>query len=252
MLTDSFYVYQYTRPNIMIPFYIGKGKGTRMYDHIKGKSHNELVKKIISKLDRDDLFPVIKKLFYGSEEYCFAMEKKLIAFYGKIHNGTGSLANFTDGGEGVSLFGEDNGFYGKQHTDESKEKIRQSKLGVSLSQEHRDKISAACKGINLGKKHTDEQKLKNSIAHVGINHPNYGKHLSDETKEKIRKSNLNKKVSEETRLKQSIAAKKRWADKNERQKYSEMNKAKCNTEEARKKLAESGLKGAKIRWNIQD
>lgn len=53
-------------------------------------------------------------------------------------------------------FGERNGFYGKCHTDETKEKMRQKKLGTKRSDATKEKI----RNSMLGKTHSDETKLK--------------------------------------------------------------------------------------------
>ena len=44
-----------------------------------------------------------------------------------------------------TYLGENNPFYGKKHSAETREKIRKSKLGKSLSKEHREKISKSNK-----------------------------------------------------------------------------------------------------------
>ena len=57
-------------------------------------------------------------------------------------------------------FGVDNNFYGKQHTNESKDKMSISKLGKKLSQEHKINISKSI----VGRVHSEEtkQKIRNS------------------------------------------------------------------------------------------
>jgi len=72
-----------------------------------------------------------------------------------------------------------NPFYGKHHTEETKEKIRNSEY-------HKN-----AKGENhpfWGKHHTEETKRKMSENHANFkkeNHPIWGKHLSDQTKKKL-------------------------------------------------------------------
>ena len=58
--------------------------------------------------------------------------------------------------------------------------------GIILSEEHRRKISEAKKG-KPGPKHTQETKMKMSQSKLGPLNPNYGKHIvwSDETKKKL-------------------------------------------------------------------
>lgn len=69
-----------------------------------------------------------------------------------------------------------------------------------------------------GKKHSEETKKKMSEARkgkcVGEKHPMYGKHQSEETKEKNRQAHLKENLSEETRIKMSTKAKQRTGLKN--------------------------------------
>ena len=57
-------------------------------------------------------------------------------------------------GEGIKpvhtpiLFGRDNGFYGKKHTDEAKEKIRQKKIGTKFSPEVIEKLKKRFPGTS--------------------------------------------------------------------------------------------------------
>lgn len=60
--------------------------------------------------------------------------------------------------------GEKNGMYGKKHTSETKEKLREA---------------------SLGKHPTDETKEKMSKSHAGEKNSMFGKHHKDETKQKI-------------------------------------------------------------------
>lgn len=76
--------------------------------------------------------------------------------------------NIAEGGGGVSgLCGEKNGFHGKQHTDETKQKMSESHKGKTLSEDTKRKIS---------ENHSDAS---------GENNPMYGKHQTEESKQKI-------------------------------------------------------------------
>jgi len=124
-------------------------------------------------------------------------------------------------------------------SDETKEKVRQHRLGKKHTEETKQKISAAMKGKNnpfYGKEHTIETKQKMSEAkkgkydkennpmydkkhtietrermsqnrigkHTGKDNHFYGKTHTDEVKEKLKNINRNKKLSDETREKISI------------------------------------------------
>lgn len=85
------------------------------------------------------------------------------------------------------MSGENHPMYGKHHSDETKEKIRNARK--NLSEESRKRISEA-------------QKKRLSVKE---NNPFYGRHHSEEAKEKIRKANLGRKLSEEVKKKLSEA-----------------------------------------------
>lgn len=97
-------------------------------------------------------------------------------------------------------------------SEETKEKIRQKRIGVTLSEETRHLLSRKLSGEKnpwYGRKHTDEELEKMSANRkgkcAGENNYWYGKHLSEETKLKISKSKTGKTASEETRRKLSEA-----------------------------------------------
>ncbi len=71
--------------------------------------------------------------------------------------------------------GKLNNFFGKHHTDQTKEKIRLAKLG----------------GPGRPMPHTTEAKRKMSLSRIG-NQNNKGKHHSDETKKKISLAHMGK------------------------------------------------------------
>ena len=73
-------------------------------------------------------------------------------------------------------------------SDETREKHRQAKLGVSLSKEHRQVL----KNSWIGKHHSDDTKQKMKIIHENVN---------EETREKLRHKRIGQKASEETKEK---------------------------------------------------
>ena len=98
------YIYQHIRLDTNEIFYIGKGthrkQNYKYYRAFDKKRRNNIWNSIVNKTNYK-----VEILFTNlSEEECFNIEIKLIAKYGKIYNKSGTLANYTDGGEGQLRF----------------------------------------------------------------------------------------------------------------------------------------------------
>jgi hypothetical protein len=175
-----YYVYAYLRDSDNTPYYVGKGKGRRIFD-----KHNVSVPKDHSKI-------VILNEQCTNEE-ANELEKSYIKLYGRKDLSTGILHNQTDGGDGgdtsqsqgYKKAREQNLFSnkgmtqtaehirkrtqsqaGKPRSAEIRAKISATRKeraipspnkGKTLSQEHRKKLSLAAKG-RPGRKHSEEHK----------------------------------------------------------------------------------------------
>jgi hypothetical protein len=116
-----FYVYIYYENTVAI--YVGKGYGNRAYDHLKPSLYSQRTpfhNKLREMIDRG-IEPDIDIINVSNEEEAFEEERRLIRFYGRRCDGTGTLFNLTEGGEGLS---------GHQHSEETKLKISLTRIGV--------------------------------------------------------------------------------------------------------------------------
>jgi hypothetical protein len=94
------YVYIWFSPD-WVPFYVGIGKTPSRWNpkRIKKKDRNSLCFRLVHKYSPENV-RVHRFVRLDWEEAC-AMERSLIAHFKRISDG-GTLANFTDGGEGVT------------------------------------------------------------------------------------------------------------------------------------------------------
>lgn len=83
--------------------------------------------------------------------------------------------------------GKDAHFYGKHHSEETKQKLSELNMDHEVSKETKQKIAKTLKGRYTGK-----------------NNPNYGKRLSEERKQWLSKINKGKKLSEKAYSEKAI------------------------------------------------
>jgi hypothetical protein len=94
------YIYYDPRTNPTIPIYVGKGINGRMYEHLT-ECHNPLFKRKLKKIKDLGLQPIIEKHTDNlSDQEALVLEIELIKKFGRLDLNTGTLCNFTDGGEG--------------------------------------------------------------------------------------------------------------------------------------------------------
>jgi hypothetical protein len=144
-----FYVYALLDPRKdNEPFYIGKGSGDRLNHHLGNTSkntRNEFKWNVIKAIREAGLEPGTKVLFDGmAEAEAYAKEEELIKLYGRrrIDEG-GILTNRCLGAEPPSALG-------RKRSEETKQKMREAKLGVPKSEEHKQAMSKARKGVKQG------------------------------------------------------------------------------------------------------
>ena len=145
-----YYVYAYLRKSDLTPYYIGKGR----YKRYKEK-HSIAIPSDMSRI----VFLETNLTEFGS----FALERRMIKWYGRKDIGTGILRNQTDGGEGSA---------GIVHTQETRDKLSIAAKGKSKpprTKEHMDRILEARKmnprpGPNTGRVFSDEHRAKISAA----------------------------------------------------------------------------------------
>jgi len=104
------------------------------------------------------------------------------------------LEHNTFGDNGYNMTGGSEGGIGHKHTEETKQKIRESVTKTANLPETKKRISLGLLGKPLSDNHKESIRLAN-----------LGKKMSEEAKEKMRKSQLGKKRSEEAKEKMSIA-----------------------------------------------
>lgn len=185
-MNKDFYVYRWYYKDTNETFHIGKGKGQRYKE--KTKSRNQYFKNIINK-EQDNVTSeiIIDNL---TEEQAWKIERQTIAKYKTIGE---CKTNLHEGGKGgytgnydsperskklseaaKKRVGKLNPMYGRHHSEETKQKLREANLGKKLTPEHKAKLIAA----NTGRQKTPEEIER-------IRQLNLGKPMSSETKQKM-------------------------------------------------------------------
>lgn len=149
------YVYRHIRLDKNEPFYIGIGSDMTNKRANERARRSELWKKIVAKSDYEIEILMDDITF----EEAKSKEIEFIKLYGRIDLDNGTLANLTDGGDGLvnRVFTAEHkrklslSKIGKKVSEETKAKLRTYRLGVPNSLEARAKISKA----NKGRKNSD-------------------------------------------------------------------------------------------------
>ena len=183
---NNYYLYQHIRLDRNQVFYIGVGtvqtirNKYRYYSRSKEKyGRNSIWKRIISKTD----YKIEILIESDNYDYILEKEKEYIKLYGRIDLKTGTLANMTEGGEGVKDISEDvkirknRSLTGLKRTENTKQLISLSKIGENNPM--------------FSKKHSEESKIKISNG-IKLNPPKSHKQ-SIESIEKIRNSRIGSK-----------------------------------------------------------
>jgi len=193
-----YYTYAYLRED-KTPYYIGKGKGNRIYDKRKTTKPPK---------DKSRIIYLKKNL---TEEQAFKHEIYMIDVFGRIDLGTGILHNRTNGGEGAS---------GCIPSEETRRKMSEAGKGRIFSEEHRKKIG---------------ESNKRRIVSVETRKKMSERIRSEETRKKMSESGKVKIFSEEHRRKITEATQ----SKETRKKMSESGKVKIFSEEHRRNLSKA-------------
>jgi hypothetical protein len=107
---NEYYTYAYLRED-GTPYYIGKGRGRRVY-----KSHIRQNKTNLKPKDNNKIIFLKENI---TEEEANKHEVYMIFIFGRKDLGTGILRNMTNGGDGIS---------GYSHTEETKKTSFRKKL----------------------------------------------------------------------------------------------------------------------------
>lgn len=171
---ENFYIYGLFEPiqNSILDncFYIGKGSGNRVNEHLNKdsrKGNNPYKDRKIKKLKENNNHPYARKIIKNlSENKAYELEEFLIEEVGLnnltnlIPGGTGLPSGENHPMHGVNRSGKNNPMYGKtySHTEETKKLIGNIHRGKSISTETKRKMSKSHKGLE----HSEKSKRKMS------------------------------------------------------------------------------------------
>lgn len=179
----EYYVYIYFDPRVnpSIPIYVGKGHGDRYKHHlIKGAKNIHLFNKI-EKIKEFGMEPIIEFAKTGmTNQEAILLEVELIQRFGRADKKTGTLCNWTDGGEGTA---------GYKHSKKTKELFSKQRKGKKQTE---NQYKANCNRVI-----SESTREKMSKANIG-----HSRHTKEQI-ESIRKYNITREITDDMRKKWS-------------------------------------------------
>lgn len=157
-MENKYYVYEWIRLDINEPFYVGKGCGDRWREcYRKNKYFTNIINKVPCAVNilHDKLD---EKTAFGLEVWYIREYRDVIGY---------KMCNINDGGEGNNSCGELNSFYGRKHSQKTKEHISSIRIerGVAKGENNPNFGKKGDLSPIKGRKHTDEElnkMIKNS------------------------------------------------------------------------------------------
>lgn len=222
----KFYVYVYRDPRPKkkhAPIYVGKGTAShgRADVHWARGTHNPILKKIFAKIRADGLAPSIEVVgWFDDENSAFSLERALIAKFGRRDRRSGTLANLTDGGDGVSgLSTESLAKKRASHKAMWDDPAYRECLIKHINKRWADpEFKARMSGISSEWQNTERAKFERSEKSKKMwNDPDFRKAMSEKHKSRLADEENRSKFTEafnteEYRKRRSEIAKSLWAD----------------------------------------
>lgn len=164
------------------PFYIGIGKTTRPYQHLKeaDKTHNRTIKhniirKIRKEYGQEPIINILKS--FTDRNDALQLEAELVEFFGKIANGTGILSNICDGGHNNPVLpGCLNPMFGRPLSEESRTKAVSTFKNTINSEKYKKEIAPqinAKRRISAYRFYASMSSEERAVYFVNRNHKKY-------------------------------------------------------------------------------
>ena len=190
-------IYKITSPSGNV--YIGQTINfhNRLIHHRKMTRPNSRLAKAIKKYGWENLTKeIVETIETETKEELDNKLCELEIFYIKLFDSYNNGYNCTTGGDGTA---------GRFHSEETKQLLKEANTGRKLSEEHKKNISIGLK--NNPRIVTEETKEKIRKSKLGDKNPNYGKSPTEETRAKMSTSQIGRHHTQESKDKISQSKK---------------------------------------------